>query len=316
MERYAVSVGAGRRTGAGSSAIVLALAFTSGCAPGTPTTRDDILTDGAITVASFDFDESVIVAEIYAQALEAAGFRIERALDVGPRELVEPSLQRGLVEFVPEYLGTALLFLGADEVPADPEAARVALAAELASRDVVALEAAPAQDANGVAVTREVAKRFGLRTISDLALVADDLVFGGPPECPDRPLCLQGLEETYGLEFEAFVALDASGPVTVAALEGGEVDVALLFTTSGYLAGGTFVLLEDDLGLQPPENVVPVVRSEVIAEHGAAFAAVVAEVSRALTTEELASLNRSVSIVGRGHRLVARDWLATNGIGG
>jgi osmoprotectant transport system substrate-binding protein len=275
----------------------------------------DAIGDQAVTVGSFDFAESVILAEVYAGALEGNGYQIERALAVGPRELVEPALEKGLIDFVPEYLGTSVEFLneGAGEATSDVATTYRALTRELGLRSLAALDPARAQDTNGIAVTGETSAKYGLHTISDLVSVSGELVFGGPPECPERPLCLQGLERAYGLRFERFAALDASGPVTAGALEAGEVDVALLFSTSGYLAEKSFVLLEDDRALQPAENVVPVVRAEVLRKHGQRFRQVVDSVSRLLTTPDLIELNRLVSLEGREPRAVAQEWLRSHG---
>ena len=272
--------------------------------------------EGTLTIASFDFPESAVIAELYGQALADAGYPVEILHEVGPRELLQPALERGLVGFVPEYMGTALGFLTRrpDAASADVNETYRALASELEGRGIVALEPAPAQDANGFAVTRETAERYDLETISDLAPVAGELVFGGPPECPERPLCLQGLQDLYGLSFESFFALDASGPVTVAALRAGEVDVALMFTTSGYLDGPELMLLRDDRELQPAENVVPVVRADLLRRFGEGLRDVVESVSRRLTTEDLVELNRLVSLEGLEPRAVAADWLAATGI--
>lgn len=271
--------------------------------------------DGAITVASFDFPESVLLAETYAQALESHGFTVKRALGVGARELVEPALERGLVEFVPEYLGTALQFVtrGTAAASSDVEAARRELAEAFDPRGIAVLASAPGQNANALAVTAETASEYELKTISDLIPIAGQLMLGGPPECPDRPLCLRGLEETYGLHFERFQGLDASGPLTTAALASGQVDVALLFTTDGDIRTNGFVVLEDDRRLQPAENVTPVVRKGIIADYGPQFTDVVDAVSRMLTTEGLGQMNQSVSM-GEDTRQVAAAWLRSNGL--
>jgi osmoprotectant transport system substrate-binding protein len=294
------------------------MAGSAACTGGEPTGPEDARADGALTIASFDFPESAIIAELYGQALADAGYRVEVLHEVGPRELLAPALERGLVEFVPEYLGTALGFLTRrpDAATADVNETYRALASELQARGIVALEPAPAQDANGFAVTRETAERYDLETISDLGPVAGELVFGGPPECPERPLCLQGLQDVYGLSFESFFAVDASGPVTVAALQADQVDVALMFTTSGYLDGPELMLLRDDRELQPAENVVPVVRADVLRRLGPGVREVVESVSRRLTTEDLVELNRLVSLEGEEPGAVAGDWLAAHGIVG
>jgi osmoprotectant transport system substrate-binding protein len=274
-----------------------------------------VLHDDAVTVASFDFPESELLAEVYGQALTAAGYDVDLEPNVGPRELVQPALAGGLVEFVPEYAGTALQFLslGDDRPSDDVTATTAALDRVLGDRRIVPLAAAPAQDANAVVVTREVADRYGLATISDLAGVAPELTFGGPPGCPDRPFCLAGLADTYGLHFAEFLPLDVGGPLTHQALAGGFADVGLLFTTDPGLADDGLVVLADDRGLQPAENVVPMVRQEVLDRWGDDFAATVDAVSARLTTESLQALNRRVAD-GASPRAVAADWLATEGV--
>jgi osmoprotectant transport system substrate-binding protein len=179
--------------------------------------------------------------------------------------VVAPALAGGLIEFLPEYTGTALRFSSLGDVePADDLATAAAqLAAALADADVTVLEPAPAEDANAFVVTRETAARLGLERLSDLAPVAADLVFGGPAACPSRPLCLAGLRRVYGIRFADVVELDAGGPMTKQALRSNAVDVALLFTSDPALGDGRYVALDDDRALQPAENIVPLVRSEL-----------------------------------------------------
>jgi len=301
----------------GSAVILAAVLLAASCARGVPPAITTALDDEAITLASFNFPESVLVGEIYAQALEGEGFAVKRQLGLGARELVEPSLERGLVEFVPEYSGSALEFLTRGEglATSDEALTHDRLEEVFAERGVAVLEPAPAQDKNGFAVTRETADRFGLRSISQLVPEAPELAFGGPPECPERPLCLGGLEDVYGLEFGTFESLDAGGPVSVTALRSGTVDVALLFTTDAAIDRYDFVLLYDDLGLQPAENVTPVVREEVVEEHGDAFVRVVDSVSALLRTGDLRELNARVA-EGQAPREVAAAWLAEHGVSG
>jgi osmoprotectant transport system substrate-binding protein len=297
-------------------ALALALILSGpACGPDVPPTTS-ALNDGAITVASFEFPESMVLGEIYAQALEAAGLDVQRQLGIGPRELVEPSLERGLVELVPEYAGSALEFLAGGEglATSDEGLTHARLVDAFAERGVDVLAPAPAQNQNGFAVAQKTAKRHGLVAISDLTAIDEDLAFGGPPECPERPLCLDGLESTYGLQFDRFVTLDAGGPLTVSALRAGTVDVALLFTTDAAIQENDFVLLEDDRGLQPAENVTPVVRDEVIERHGDRFVGVVDAVSRLITTAELRALNANVTLEGASPERVAAAWLAEHGL--
>src|SRR5690348_6462298 len=227
-----------RRSVIGAAVLALVIACTActtgsaGGSPPGPASAGDA-GPGVITVGSFDFPESVLLAYLYAGALSARGYPVRVLPDLGSRELVEPALMTGLVQLVPEYTGSALEFvsLGRAHATADVAATAQALANWMAARGLVTARPAAAQDANAIVVTSATASRYRLRTISDLARAAPGLVFGGPPECPERPDCLPGLRRTYGLRFRAFAALDAGGPLTRQALEAGYIGVALLFTT-------------------------------------------------------------------------------------
>jgi osmoprotectant transport system substrate-binding protein len=261
----------------------------------------------AIRVASFDFLESRVLGELYATALESAGLPVTRRLALGPREVVGPALEQGHVDLVPEYAGSALRFL-TGETATSFEAVRADLEAALDERGLRALAFAPGQDQNGVVVSARTARRHGLRQVSDLAPLAAELTFAGPPECPERPLCLLGLRERYGLEFRMFVAFD-SRAATAESLLAGQVDVGMLETVDAYLADGRLRLLVDDRALQPPENVVPVVRSDALTEHGRSLTRTVDAVTATLTTEALIELYRQVVLEQRPHDEVARAWL-------
>jgi osmoprotectant transport system substrate-binding protein len=277
--------------------------------------REATLGDETVTVGSFDFGESRLLAELYSQALEAGGYDVRRAFGLGPRELVLPALTSGLVELVPEYAGSALQFssLASDAGTADVAATNASLARQLADRGVTVLAPSPAEDANTFVVTRETAARENLRTLSDLAPVADELTFAGPPECASRPFCLVGLREVYGLSFREVLALDAGGDLTHQALDNGHVDVALLFTTDPALIGRTLVELEDDRDLQPAENVTPLLRSEVVEHFGPDLVDRIDAVSRRLNTEGLRGLNARVAN-GQDVESVASAWLAAAGL--
>ena len=296
--------------------LVLALVLSASACDRTSERPPSAGGDDAVTIASFNFPESVLLSEIYAQALEAADLRVKRESALGTRELVMPALVQGLVELVPEYAGSALLFFaGPGSASSDRVANHRALASQLSGFGVTALDGSPAEDQNGFAVTRETASRFGLQTLSDLAQVADRLTFGGPPECLRRPSCLPGLESTYGIDFaDTLLTLDAGGSRTVAALAQGTVDVALLFTSDGAIELKDFVLLKDDMGLQPAENVTPVVRQDAL-ERFPGLAGVVNAVSGLLTTDDLRSMNAQVA-QGAQPGTIAREWLARHGLAG
>jgi osmoprotectant transport system substrate-binding protein len=277
----------------------VALVGLSACSSDAPTPAAVAhLDDDVVTVGSFDFPESVVLAELYSQALERAGISVQRSFRLGPRELVAPALAQGLVELVPEYRGTARQFF------------------EIGGRIGVLepLDSAPAEDANAIVVTRATARRLHLRTVSDLRPVAGRLTFGGPPECPSRPLCLPGLRRTYRLRFFEFLRLDTGGPVSRQALRDGAVDVALLFSSDPALAGGELVELTDDRGLQPEENITPYVHRGLLRRFPGLPEAL-DRVSAHLTTADLRALNDEMA---RGHRPVreiAGAWLDAEGVG-
>jgi osmoprotectant transport system substrate-binding protein len=269
-----------------------------------------------LSVGSFNFPESVLLAEIYGQALAAAKFPVRILPDLGPREVVDPALMDGQLQLVPEYAGSALEFfsLGRQSGISDPGAASKALAKAVAGRGLTPALPAPAQDANAIVVSAATAARYRLRTIEDLAAVAPGLTFGGPPECPGRVYCLSGLKRVYGLRFKAFIPLDAGGPLTLQALEAGYIGTALLFTTDPSIPAHHLVALADDRGLQPAENVTPLVRTDAIVRYGPRLLAVLNRVSARLDTSALRALDAQVELAGRSPRLVAGRWLRARGL--
>jgi len=273
-------------------ASVLVVVALSGCVSAAPPA--EVIDDEAITIASFDFAESELVAEIYTDALREAGFRATHLRRAGAREVLLPALERGLVEIVPEYSGSALSFLGGDAT-SDAAATAASLDALVSPRGLDALTPAPAQSRNGLVVSAATAARLGLRAISDLGDDAEQMSLGGPPECPERPLCLPGFERAYGLTFESFLPLDVGGPVTAEAIKRGTVDVGVLFTSDGNLAQGDLVLLEDDRQLQPAESIIPLVRRDAVEHFGDGLVEVLDRVSAQLTTESLQELNALVA---------------------
>lgn len=265
--------------------------------------------DGNLTVGSTDFTEQSIVAEIYAQCLEAAGFDVDTRLNLGAREVVFPALENGDIDLYPEYVGTLLTFLEGTPSP-DLDTTLADLTALVGDRGITLLEPSAAEDKNGFAVTQETADRYDLTTLSDLAPVAGELTFGAGPECPERPLCLIGLEDTYGITFADVQELDSGGPLTKEALENGDIDVGLIFTSDGAVAARGFVVLEDDKSLQPVENILPAIRSDATSD---AAEALLNAISAELTTEELSELNASVDVDREDPADAATTWLEENG---
>jgi osmoprotectant transport system substrate-binding protein len=308
-------VGGGRRKLA--LLLLMVLLVAAGCdrdRPAPPAPEDP--RRPTIRLASFDFPESELLAQLYGQALGQHGFPVEQVVQLGAREVVAPALEQGKVDMVPEYLGSALNFLNDRNrvATADPALTHARLEQAFAPRGVSVLAYAPAQDRNGFVVSGDLARRHGLEKLSDLAPMATRLSFGGPPECAQRPLCLRGLEDVYKLRFARFEPMP-SRDVTAAALGTGEIDVGMIDTTDPNLLkpGADLVQLADDKRLQPADNVVPVVRREIVDAYGPSLVRLVNAVSARLTTSDLTSLNRQVAD-GQPAAQVATAWLRAHTI--
>jgi osmoprotectant transport system substrate-binding protein len=296
-------------------ALVLAV-LAAGCDRGPAPPPPEDPRRPTIQLASFDFTESETLAELYGLALRQHGFPVEQVVQLGAREVVAPALEQGKVDMVPEYQGSALNFLNDRErvATADPGLTHARLEQAFAPRGVSVLAYAPAQDRNGFAVTGDLARARGLEKISDLAPMARQMVIGGPPECPQRPLCLEGLQDVYKLHFARFEAMP-SRDVTAAALETGEIDVGMIDTTHPSLLrpGLDLVQLADDRRLQPADNVVPVLRREILDAYGPALVRLLNLVSAQLTTAELTKLNLQVAD-GQPAADAAAGWLRAHTI--
>lgn len=307
--------------GAATMALVL-----SACAPGeggSSPSASAAATGGtggegerSIVIGSAGFYEAQLMAEIYAQALEANGYTVERKLNIGPRDTVQPALESGEFDLEPEYIGSLLTFLGG-EASGDPEQTFAALQTALDEVDLTALDYAPAQDQNAFVVRQETADELDVSAMSELADAdgASDLVWGLPPECETNVLCSGALEQygfTYGdLNIEQYAACDA--PVAQA-LNDGVVDVAELCSTQPDIERFNFVVLEDDLQTQPSENIAPIVRNEWLDSAPDDFASILNEVSAAMDTETLTSLGVRVAVDQESIEDVAESWLSDNGL--
>lgn len=275
-------------------------------------TDEDAENKGDITVGvSGAFAEAQIVAEMYAQVLENAGYNVQRQLDIGARDVSQAALNNGEIDVVPEYLTSLLLFLDPDATPSSDATEAAAKVRDVLGEELALLEPSEANDTNAIVVTEETAEARDLEQVSDLAPIAGELTFGGPPECPERPLCEIGLRETYGITFQEFRPLDAGGPLTVAALDGGEIDVALLFSTSSVIEDRGFVVLEDDQNLQAADHITPLVREEVVNEE---LVGLLNGVSDALTTENITQMNSRVELDKEEPSDVAQEFLDAQGL--
>ena len=293
--------------------LLVAVLVASAC--GGSSTGGSTAAKPTVKVGSTNFYEQGILAEAYAQILENNGYTVERKFNLGNREIVQPALESGQIDIDAEYLATLFVFLDKSaKASTDPAATSKALQTALSAKKLTVLDYAAATDQNGFVVTKETAAKYNLKKLSDLAAVGGQLVLGGPAECPTRPFCQAGLKSTYGITFKDFKPLDAGGPLTVAALEGKQIDVGLLFTSDPGIVAKGFVLLEDDKHLQLSDNIAPVVRDDLLAKDDGTIKKLLNSVSAKLSQDELNGMNKLVSVDKKDPKDVAKDWLKKQGL--
>lgn len=303
------------RTVARAAGLVLTAGLLAACGGGGSDPLEGSSGDEApsdtIVVGSANFSENIILAEIYAQALDSAGVKTEKKLNIGSRETYIPALQDGSIDLIPEYTGNLLLYFNADTKATESEEVYQALQEALPG-PLVALEKSSAEDKDVLVVRQETAQKYDLKSISDLKSVDDQLVVGGSPEFAERIPGLKGLQEIYGLDFKDFKTLDAAGPLTVTALKDGDVDVTQLFSTQPSIEQNNFVALEDPKHIHIAQNVVPLASKDKVTP---TVEKTLNEVSAKLTTEGLSTLVKRVDVDKENPRDVAADWLQQNGVG-
>jgi osmoprotectant transport system substrate-binding protein len=215
----------------------------------------------SLTVGSKNFSGAQVLSQAYGQALDAKGYNITAKDNIGATEIVYAALKNGDLDAYADYSGTLLTYLGGQPT-GDSAQTYKALLAKLKGTGIVASTYGTAVDVNGFYVTKATAKKYKLKTLSQLAKVSSKLNFGGPPECETRPLCLGTTsQQLYGFKFKDVAKLDPGGPLTVQALEDGTIDVGLLFTGSSVIPKDA-VLLTDNKGLQPADNPVFLMRKD------------------------------------------------------
>ena len=304
-----------QRTRSLLAAVTLVALMVSACGSSNPlgggTASGDLK---SIVVGSADFPESKILAEVYAQALEANGFTVGRQLGIGSRETYIPALQDHSIDLIPEYTGNLLKYFDPKAEVTSPQDVELALFRALPG-DLSMLTPSPAADVDTVAVTAATAQKWNLKTIGDLAPHSAEVKFGAPSEFLNRAEGLPGLKANYGLDVseQNFVAIsDGGGPATVRALVDGTVTAADIFSTSPAIPQNNLVVLADPKNNFPAANVVPVVSSQKKSND---LKRVLDAVSAKLTTDALIQLNTAVSgNAGVDPDEAARKWLADNGL--
>jgi osmoprotectant transport system substrate-binding protein len=304
---------------AAASAVLLATACASHNNATSPQASASTAAAGKpIVVAAFDFSESQILANMFADVLDKAGLNAS-VRTMTTREAVQPALWSGDVQVVPEYTSSLTAFLNrydngsaaTKKSSSDLAATMTALRQEASNHHIVVLEPSAAANQNAFAVTTQFADTHHLTKLSDLASYKGALVLGGPAECPSRPYCEPGLEQTYGIAFTGFRSLDPGGPLTKLALKAGQIQVGLVFTSDPGVAAYNLTVLADDRQLQDIDVVVPVVNRDVVTP---ALSAALNGVMAALTTSDLVQLNAAAQLQHVDPTTVAKQYLAAKGL--
>jgi osmoprotectant transport system substrate-binding protein len=271
-----------------------------------------------VTVGSANFPESVLLAEIYAGALESAGADVTVTPNIGSREVYFAAIETGEIDLLPEYTNSLLSFvLRQDDPGATPDATNVEeqLAAldEALPDNLTVLTPSTAEDKDVIVCNQDTIDEYDISDLSGLGDVSGEITIGGPPEFAERsPFGIPGLEQFYGAQFAEFVPLEI-GPPLVDALNAGAVDCANLFSTDASITENDFTTLDDDMNIVPAEAVLPLIDAELATPE---VTAVLDEVSAALDTEGLTELNFEVQAEGLAESEVAARWLEDNGFTG
>ncbi|RZT12799.1 osmoprotectant transport system substrate-binding protein [Kribbella sp. VKM Ac-2569] len=260
----------------------------------------------SITVGSADFSESQLLAEIYGQALAAKGIEVKKKPNIGNRETYMAAIKDGSVDLVPEYTGAALAYFDKSSTETDPDKAYDALKKAL-TPGLEVLDKSPAADEDTIVVTKATADKYSLKSLGDLK--GKNLVAGGSSEFKVRSAGLKGLKEKYGVEFKEYKTLDAGGPLSIKALTDNQIQVTNLFTTQSVIKDQGLVQLDDPEKILPPNNIVPLIRTDHKSDD---VVATLNAVDAKLTTDALTDLVKRIDVGKESADAVAKDWLSKN----
>ena len=277
--------------------------------PATGGTKSSAPTD-TIVVGSANFQENVILADIYAEALKAKGVKVSTKLNIGSREAYLPGLQDGSIDLIPDYSGNLLLFLDKNATAITADDIVTALKTAVPS-SLTVLDKAAAEDKDAIVVSKDTAAKYNLTSIADLAKVAGKLTFGGPPEMKTRSYGVPGFKKNYGVVFGTYKTLDAGGPLSENALKNGQVDAADIFTTDPLITKNGWVTLADPKNNFIAQNVLPLINK---AKASATVSAALNAVSAQLTTQDLIDLRTKVEVDKQDPDAAAKAWLSSKGL--
>jgi osmoprotectant transport system substrate-binding protein len=262
----------------------------------------------SITVGSADFAESQLLAELFGQALTAKGVEVKQQQNIGNRETYMAAIKDGSVHLLPEYTGAALDYFKKGATETDETAAYDALKAAVPS-GLEVLDKSPATDEDTIVVTKATADKYQLKSLADLKAHSKEMVAGGSSEFKVREAGLKGLKEKYGVEFKEYKTLDAGGPLSTKALLDNQIQVSNFFTTQSVIKDNGWVQLDDPENILPPNNIVPLIRTD----HKAAnITDALNAVTAKLTTDSLTELVKRIEVGKEAPKAVAADWLSKN----
>jgi osmoprotectant transport system substrate-binding protein len=268
----------------------------------------------AIVIGSANFPENQLLAEMYAQALEAKGVKVTRKFNIGARELYLKALKEGSINMIPEYNGAFLAALSKGGTPpagvTTTDQTNAALEKVLPS-GLEILKSSPAQDKDTLTVTAQTASKYHLKSISDLKPVASKLVIGAGPEFKTRDQGIVGLQRVYGLKFKSFKSLDPGGPLTKAALKKDQIQVADIFSTDSDIVTNKWVVLSDPKDLFLAQNITPVIEKSKVKGD---VSSTINKVSAALNTESLSKYLAEVAVDKKSYDTVAKQFLSDNNL--
>jgi osmoprotectant transport system substrate-binding protein len=291
----------------GATLLVLMSACTSGGGSSKPT----------IKIGSDGFYEAQLMAEIYAQDLEANGYTVDRTgMAIGARKVSAAALESGQIDLKPEYIGSGLAFYEPGKQTGDPKANQTELQNVLNGKGggITVLDYSPAADQNAFVVRADTAAQFHLTKMSDLTAVQAQLKFGVATDCPTNPVCGAALKSAYGLDLSKATLLSACDTPMAQALLGKTIDVGELCSTQPDIAVNGWVVLQDDKLTQPADNIAPLVRNDYLAKvDKASFDALLNAVSAKMDTARLTDLGKQISVDKKDIAAVAKAWLQTNG---
>lgn len=290
--------------GAAAVAVLALSACSSGGDPLTGGETSATPASDTIVIGSQAYYSNEIIAEIYAQALEGAGFTVDRQFNIGQRDAYIPSLENGSIQLFPEYTGNLLQFFDPDTTATSSDDVYAALK-EALPEGLTVLDQSSATDQDSYNVTAAFAQEHNLKSIADLAGIPN-LVLGGPPELETRPYGPSGLKSKYGVD----VTFSATADTTVDELLAGNIQIANVYSADPRIKTDNLVTLADPEGLFLASNVVPVVSTSVADK----IADVINKVSAALTPEGLVALNVESTVDQKSSKDIASAWLKANGL--